>query len=240
MTQQQPSDRHGGETLEAMSVAHRYNAWQVDILRPWIGRRVLEIGSGIGNITNELLRLDPELLIATDLDPVYRDRVAQRFASSSVLRVESVELPLPGIAERFATDRLDTAIALNVVEHIEDHVGAVQSMGQALQPGGHVVILVPALQSIYGAMDVALGHYRRYDKQLLRSVLEAAGLEVVHTSWFNRAGVLGWWWLGKVRGRADIPASSAAAFDRLVPLLKQERLMPLPFGQSVIGIGRRA
>jgi SAM-dependent methyltransferase len=234
-----PRDRHGGETLDAMAAAPRYNAWQIDVLRPWIGRRILEIGSGIGNITRELRALDPELLVATDLDPAYRQRLMTQYSADPVVRVESVELPLPNIAARFAAERFDTAIALNVVEHIEDHVGAVRSMAEAVQPGGHVVILVPALQAIYGAMDTALGHFRRYDKRQLRSVLDAAGLEVVHLSWFNRVGVLGWWWRGRVRGLADIPASSAATFDRLVPLLRQERWLPLPFGQSVIGIGRR-
>ncbi len=234
-----PRDRHGGETLDAMSAAPRYNAWQIEVLRPWIGRRILEIGSGIGNMTRELRALNPELLVATDLDPAYRQRLAAQYPADPVVRVESVELPLPDIAERFRAERFDTAIALNVVEHIEDDFGAVRSMAEAVMPGGHVLVLVPALQSIYGAMDEALGHYRRYDKARLRSVLESAGLDVAMLVWFNRAGVLGWWWRGKVRGRADIPASSARMFDRLVPLLRHERLLPLPFGQSVIGVGHR-
>jgi SAM-dependent methyltransferase len=236
---QLPADRHGGETLEALAAAPRYNAWQIEVLRPWIGKRILEIGSGIGNMTRELRATGPELLVATDLDPAYRERVRVQYATDPVVRVESVELPLAGIEQRYAADRLDTAIALNVVEHIEDHVGAVRSMGEAVQPGGHVVILVPALQAIYGAMDAALGHHRRYNKAMLERVLREAGLEVVHLRWFNRVGVLGWWWRGKVLGRADIPASAAGAFDKLVPLLRHERLVPLPFGQSVIGIGRR-
>lgn len=240
MTQQpMPRDVHGGETLEALAAAPRYNAWQVELLRPWIGRRILEIGSGIGNITRELRQQGPELLMATDLDSAYRERIMAQYQGDPVVRVESVELPLPDIATRFAAERFDTSIALNVVEHIEDDFGAVRSMAEAVVPGGHVLILVPAMQSIYGAMDTALGHFRRYDKQRLRSVLTAAGLEVVMLRWFNRAGVLGWWWRGRVRGRSDIPASSAAMFDKVVPLLRHERLLPLPFGQSVIGVGRR-
>lgn len=234
-----PRDVHGGETLDAMAAAPRYNAWQVEILRPFIGRRILEIGSGIGNITRELRRLDPELLMATDLDPAYRQRVAEQYANDPVVRVESVELPQANIADRFAAERFDTSIALNVVEHIEDDFGAVRSMAEAVVPGGHVLILVPAMQSIYGAMDKALGHYRRYDKERLGKVLTSAGLEVRMLRWFNRAGVLGWWWRGRVRGLADIPSSSARMFDSLVPLLRHERLVPLPFGQSVIGVGRR-
>ena len=240
MTEQlAPRDTHGSETLDAMARAPRYNAWQVRVLRKWIGRRIIEIGAGLGNISTELRRLDPELLVVTDIDPAYRASLARKFEGDPKVRVESLTLPETGVAGRFAADRFDTAIALNVVEHIEDDFGTVRSMAELVVPGGHVVILVPALQAIYGAMDTALGHFRRYDKQRLRSLLEAADLDVEHLAWFNRAGVPGWWWHGRVRGRADIPPAGARAFDALVPLLQYEWLLPLPFGQSVIGIGRK-
>lgn len=234
-----PRDTHGSETLDAMARAPRYNAWQVRVLRKWIGKRVLEIGAGLGNISVELRQLDPELLVVTDVDPAYRASLSRRFEGDPSVRVEPLTLPEPGVHGRFATDRFDTAIALNVVEHIEDDYGTVRSMAEAIAPGGRVVILVPALPAIYGAMDAALGHFRRYDKQRLQSVLATAGLEIEELAWFNRAGVPGWWWHGKVRGLAAIPPAGARAFDRLVPLLQHEWLLPLPFGQSVIGVGRK-
>ncbi|HRP07202.1 MAG TPA: hypothetical protein PLL69_01825, partial [Gemmatimonadales bacterium] len=138
------------------------------------------------------------------------------------------------------SERLDTAIALNVVEHIEDDVGAVRSMADSLVPGGRVVILVPALQWIYGRMDEELGHFRRYNKELLGGVLERAGLQVEALFWFNRAGVIPWWWRGKVLRKPALDGGGIAMFNRLVPLFRMERFVPLPFGQSVIGIGRRA
>lgn len=232
-------DPHGHLTLDAMSGAPRYNKWQIDVLRRWIGTRILEIGSGIGNISTKLRNLDPELLVLTDIDPAYLAKLVPRFASDPVVRVEQLTLPLPDAAARFGNDQFDTVLALNVVEHIEDDYGTVRSMADAVAPGGHVLILVPALAGIYGEIDKALGHFRRYDKPRLRHLLESAGLEVEELTWFNRVGVLGWWFQGRVLGNAEIPESGARVFDRLVPLLRYEWLLPLPFGQSVIGIGRK-
>ncbi len=234
-----PRDPHGSETLDTMSLAPRYHAWQVNVLRRWIGRRVIEIGAGVGNISAELRRLDPDLLVVTDVDPAYRASLRQRFGDDPSVRVEALGLPDPDVGSRFGPHRLDTAIALNVVEHIEDDYGTVRGMADAIEPGGRVIILVPALQAIYGAMDEALGHFRRYDKARLRSLLESADLDVEELAWFNRAGVPGWWWHGKVRRRATIPPGGARAFDSLVPILQHEWLLPLPFGQSVIGVGRK-
>lgn len=234
-----PEDVHGGATLETLAEAKRYNAWQIDRLRPYIGKRILEVGSGIGNISTELLATDPEQLILTDMDEAYRARLRDRFGSDPRVTVTDLKLPDPALASRFADAGLDTAVALNVIEHIEDHVGAVASMASLLIPGGRVLILVPAMPSIYGKMDEALGHFRRYDPTSLRSLLADAGLTVEHISWFNRAGVPGWWLQGKVRARAELPVGGVRLFEALVPLFRLERFLPLPFGQSVIGIGRK-
>lgn len=234
-----PKDVHGGATLETLADAKRYNAWQVDLLRPYIGKRIVEIGSGIGNISTELLKTNPERLVLTDMDEAYRSRLRERFGDDQRVMVADLQLPAPGIQARFAAERLDTAIALNVVEHIDDDVGAVSSMRDALVPGGRVLILVPAMQSIYGRMDEALGHFRRYDPGSLKKLLTACDLEIEHLTWFNRAGVPGWWLHAKVRGRADVPVGGVRLFDSLVPLFRLERFLPLPFGQSVIGVGRK-
>lgn len=234
-----PADVHGGATLDALAVAHRYNAWQVDLLAPYIGRRVIEVGSGIGNISAQLLARGPEHLLLTDMDEAYRQTLRHKFGADPRVAVGELQLPAPDAATRFATDRFDTAIALNVVEHIEDDLGAVRSMRDALVPGGRVLVLVPAMQSIYGKMDEALGHFRRYTRASLVELFRKAELEVEHSTWFNRAGVPGWWLHGKVRGRADVPAGGVRLFDSLVPLFRLERFVPLPFGQSVIAIGRK-
>ena len=75
-----PGDIAGAETLEILAAAPRYNRWQLDMVAPFLGRRILEVGSGIGNMSEQFLEKNPELLVATDMDPYYCARLAERFA----------------------------------------------------------------------------------------------------------------------------------------------------------------
>ena len=233
-----PSDHAGAETLEILAEAPQYNRWQLDMVAPWLGKRILEVGAGIGNMSAQFLEGRPDLLVVTDTDAFYRARLAERFTGRAEVEVEALSMPDLSAGPRFAEYRLDTVIATNVVEHIEDDLGTVRTMRSLLVSGGRAVILVPALQSIYGTIDRELGHYRRYSPSRLRLLLERAGLEVEQLRWFNRVGVFGWWFNGRVRGVSRIPLDQLRTFDRLVPLLRLERFLPLPFGQSLIAVGR--
>lgn len=233
-----PGDHAGAETLELLAEAPQYNRWQFDMVAPFLGKRILEVGAGIGNMSAQFLEGRPELLVATDTDPYYRSRLGERFAGNPVVTVEPLSMPDPSAGPRFAKYRLDTVIATNVVEHIEDDLGTIRTMRSLLAPGGRAVILVPALQSIYGEMDRELGHCRRYGRSRLRQLMERAGLRIERIDWFNRAGVFGWWFNGRVRRVGRIPLDQLRTFDRLVPMLRLERFLPLPFGQSLIAVGR--
>ena len=235
-----PGDQAGAETLEIMAAAPNYNAWMYDAIAPYLGRSVLEVGSGIGNMSEQMLKRGVDRLVLTDMDPWYREQLASRFADRPEVRVDSLMLPDPDAAARFRDDRLDTIVALNVVEHIEDDIGALQTMRGMLVSGGRIVILVPALQAIYGEMDRQLGHFRRYGRRGLAEVFRRAGFRVDHMAWWNRVGVAGWWFNGRVRKVSRIPLGQLERFDRLVPLPRLERYLPLPFGQSLIAIGSPA
>jgi SAM-dependent methyltransferase len=235
-----PGDSAGAETLEIMSAAPRFNAWMYDVIAPHLGRRVLEVGSGIGNMSAHLLEGEPERLVLTDMDPWYREQLADRFAGRDEVRVDELLLPDPMAADRFAGDRIDTIVALNVVEHIADDTGSLRTMRDILAPGGRIVILVPAMEALYGELDRELGHHRRYTRRSLAAAFETAGFEIEDLFWFNRAGVPGWWFNGRVRKVKRIPLDQLRAFDGMVPLLRLERFLPLPFGQSLVAVGSPA
>src|SRR5207302_3576978 len=137
-------------------------------------------------------------------------------------------------------ERLATIICLNVLEHIADDVDSLAAMRELLQPGGRLVLLVPSLPSIYGTLDAALGHVRRYTPAQLRDKFARTGSGLAHLQDFNLAGVPGWWLTGRILKRRLIPTASLGLYDALVPLFRLEWLLPWRIGQSLIAIGERA
>jgi SAM-dependent methyltransferase len=234
-----PGDRAGAETLEIMNAARRYNRWQYSRIAPYLGRRICEVGAGIGNISSLLLAASPELLVLTDLDPYYREELRRRFPAPSRVAVEELTLPDPSAGDRFRGYALDTVVALNVIEHIADDVESFRSIRGMLEPGGRAVILVPALPQLFGSLDQELGHQRRYTRRSLRQRMEWAGFRLRRLFYFNLVGTFGWWINARLRQTARISLNQLRYFDRSVPLLRLEDWLPLPFGQSIIAVGDR-
>ena len=123
---------------------------------------------------------------------------------------------------------------------MDDDITSLQAIRRMLAPKGRLILLVPALPALYGTIDKALGHHRRYKRASLASLLEATGFNVAHVEYFNLAGVPGWWFAGRVLRRHMIPATSLKLYDALVPLFRLERLIPWRVGQSLIAIGEAA
>ncbi len=233
MSPPEAADEVGAATLERMAAAPRYNRWMFDRLRPWVGRRVLEIGAGIGTMSAFLL--DRERVVLTDTEPSYLERLRGQFAGRPHVTV--AELRLPAIDPRLAAERLDTVVCLNVLEHIEDDRASLEAMHRLLVPGGRLVLLVPSLRALYGTLDEALGHFRRYVPAELSEKLRTAGFRLRHLEYFNLAGVPGWWVAGRVLRRRLIPTGALRWYEALVPLFRLERLLPWRIGQSLIAIG---
>ena len=207
-----------------------------DRLERWIGRRVLEIGSGIGNLSAFLT--DRDRLMLTDTREEYLTTLRRRFAGHT--NVSVARLYLPNDHGAIGVERFDTVICLNVLEHVEDDAGSLAAIRALLAPKGRLVLLVPALPALYGTMDRALGHYRRYKRQSLAALLRSVGFRVPHIEYFNLAGIPGWWLAGRVLRRELIPSGSLKLYDALVPLFRLERFLPWRIGQSLIGIGEAA
>jgi SAM-dependent methyltransferase len=230
------SDPVGAATLEQLSGAVRYNRWMFERLRRWIGRSVLEIGSGIGNLSAFLV--DRDRLVLTDTREEYLSRLRQRFAGKPNISV--ARLYLPDDDSAVAGQRFDTIICLNVLEHIDDDISALHAIRRLLAPAGRLVLLVPALPALYGTIDRALGHHRRYKRAGLADLLQATGFRPAHIEYFNIAGIPGWWFAGRVLRRDLIPGGSLKLYDALVPLFRLERFIPWRVGQSLIAIGEAA
>lgn len=230
------ADAVGATTLERLAVAPRFNRWMFDRIAPWIGDAVVEIGSGIGNLSQFLV--DRQRVLLTDTEPAYRAHLERRFGDLAHVRIRA--LTLPDLPPDLRGGVFDTVVCLNVLEHIEHDLAALIAMRDLVRRGGAVVLLVPAVPALYGQLDRALGHYRRYTPRGLRDVFGNAQLDVRHLEYFNLAGVPVWWLVGRVLKRSLLPQGSLRLYDALVPLFKLERFVPWRLGQSLIAIGRRS
>ncbi len=226
------------KTLDALAYLDHYNRWLIDEISPHVGRRVLEVGSGIGNMANFFL--DRELVVTSDILPEYREALAKRFAERENVLVVDFSLDNGNGKEALAAHRIDTVICVNVLEHIEDDALAVRHMVDLLIPGGRLVVLVPALPVLFGSLDEELHHFRRYRKAELRRVFEQANLSVDALRYFNFFGIFGWFLNARILRRKILPPRQLQMFDRLAPLFRSvESAVPIPVGQSLIIAGTK-
>jgi SAM-dependent methyltransferase len=228
----------GAITLRRMAGLSAYNAWLHRLFEGFLGRRILEVGSGVGNQTQFFL--DRERIVASDIEPHYRTELRARFGGRANIRVAGFRFPLSGgdRAEALA-ERPDTVVCLNVLEHIEDDAAAVRDFASVLAPGGRLVLLVPALPALFGTLDVNLSHYRRYDVRGLRDLVSGAGFAVETLRYLNRPGVAGWWLNSRLLKRKILPRHQTRAFRLFLPLLRREERRPPSFGMSLLVLARK-
>jgi SAM-dependent methyltransferase len=233
-----PADDVGAETLRRMAGLEAYNGWLHARFDGFLGSRILEIGSGIGNQTQYFA--DRERVVASDIDPYYVNILQSRFGTQRNVRVASFRFPLTQ-ADRddLHAERIDTIVCLNVLEHIEDHRSTLLDCAAVLPPGGRLVLLVPSMPSLYGTLDRALQHFRRYEKEPLRQLLQETGFKPDELRFVNRLAVFGWWLSSRVLKRTVLPKDQLAIFKLMMPLLKLEEKRPPSFGLSLLALARR-
>jgi glycosyltransferase involved in cell wall biosynthesis len=224
------------QTLQRMKKLHRYNQWIFFKFRPFLGKRVLEFGAGVGNITKFLL--DRDLVIVTDLEPKYLALLKNTFGKYKKFRVESVDISGPE-ARRFRSDHIDSVICFNVLEHIKEDEIALENVFTLLEPGGQLLLFVPSHSWLYGSLDQHLGHCRRYVRKELKYKLEKIGFKVVFMEYFNRIGILGWFLNSKILRRKRLPPFQLRIYNLLVPIFKLEKFFPLPFGTSLMIVAEK-
>src|ERR1700736_4292424 len=153
----------------AIADARNYMDWIVGTMRPYFGHDVLEVGIGHGSYYEYLGKLGSYR--GVDIDPGNVASSRAKFPNGSF---ELADICSEEFRSSFPPGSVDTVVCCNVIEHIEDDNRAVSNMANALVPGGHLLILVPALQQLYGDLDRLAGHHRRYDKPLMRKAFTGA------------------------------------------------------------------
>lgn len=232
-------DVEGLATLEAISGADGFNRWMYEQVSPWLKGRVIEFGSGIGNLSKFFLE-EGKAISLSDIRPPYCAYLRNKYGD----RAEVYEMNLTDheFESRFAAlaGSFDSAFALNVIEHIEDDVLALKNAAHLLKTGGRLLVLVPAHPILYNRVDRELEHYRRYTGKGLNRKMEEAGLKVESSFSFNALGIAAWVYGGLIREKGGISSRQMNRYEQLVPLARGiDRLIFRRIGLSVVSVGSK-
>jgi SAM-dependent methyltransferase len=215
-----------------------YFEWITGLFGAALSGNVLDHGAGTGPLS-EQLALRAAHVVALEPEPVLFDRLSERFRASPTVT------PLRGTIETYLAERgrggLDAVVSSNVLEHVDDDVGCLRRIREALRPGGALAVYVPARQELFGSLDENVGHLRRYSRPQLQSRLEDAGFFVQWVRYVNLAGVLPWLVTGRLLKRRAISGGRLRFFDRFVlpASTRVEARLRLPYGLNLAALARR-
>lgn len=217
------------ESLETLSQAGPYYQWLAQRVRPYISGKVLEIGAGIGNFARWARETATEYHVS-DNDLRLVQELSQEFEHALCWDVFA---PFP------ADTQYDTVVILNVVEHLEDDLEALRRIHARVKQNGHLILMVPAMNFLYGSLDRAFGHYRRYTKQTITTVIQDAGFKIRTADYVNVAGMLGWFLYGRILKVNKLPEQLCSRFHLVLPLLNIEKPIAHFMGLSVIVVAQK-
>lgn len=227
------NEAEGRYVLEMMHKAGKYHRWLFERFESHVGGRVLEVGAGVGSMSRFLMA--HESVTLTDVSDSYLLELARSYGGRRNVRIDKLDLSQPPSLE----GRFDTAVCINVLEHIDDDGKAIKYMYDLLEPGGRLILFVPAMRRLYCAMDRRLGHRRRYELPDLRAKLHQAGFEILKSRHYNILAAWGWVFNGKVLGRHRLPSRQFRMFNWILPLLRLEEQFASHFGLSILAVARK-
>ena len=231
-------DRFLARELEIIAEMPRYYDWIADTIRPHVGGRVVEIGAGIGSMSERLLPLVDDLSLV-EPSAYFSSVLHQRFGERDEVSIHHTSVESYLVTEQ--RGRCSSVVMVNVLEHIKDDVAVLAGVRALLEKGGKVVIFVPALPFLYSKLDEAVGHYRRYLREDLSALLGGAGFEVIDIRYMDVLGILPWWLVMTLLGNTTFNPRQVRLYDTVgVPLTRAiEGLFKPGIGKNVLAIAER-
>lgn len=225
-----------------MAMLTPYYRWVLDLFGDRLASPVADAGAGMGHLAS-LLRDDVGQLVLLEGGEENLAALRQRFAQAG--NVDVVDCDLTRCRDAIASRGVRTIVTLDVLEHLPDDVAVLRQFHAALPPGGTLLVKVPALPWLYGPVDAASGHYRRYTRRMLRTAVETAGFTVERCHYMNIAAVPSYFLKSRIlkRNTNYSHTFSAKQIDRIrrvMPWLRKlDRVTGPLLGLSVILVARK-
>jgi SAM-dependent methyltransferase len=219
----------GHENLEIVSQSNRFNNWIYKEILTGLKGDILEVGSGIGTFSEKIIRDFPlSHITLTDISLAYVKRLEERFSKSNNnnnnntnnISTYKLDLNCKADYDKIGYERFDSIIAINVLEHVEDDIFALQQLYKMLRSEGILIALVPCHKFLYNVIDTNVGHFRRYTKKDLELKIRKTRFSIERMFYFNILGIIGWYVNGNIANNPKINSNASKLFDRIVPLLK--------------------
>jgi SAM-dependent methyltransferase len=215
------------------------NKWIFEQIKPYLGNSILEIGSGIGNVSKFLAPLRNDKIVLADINKTYLEYLRYRFIGNPKVKIilhDILSKDISGIL-RF---QIDTVLCINVLEHIRDDEEALKNIYRILEKKGRLIIVVPASKYLYSSLDRHLGHFRRYEKNELVRKLEGKKFVIEKIYFHNFISTLGWFVNGRILKKKTMSSFQVGILDKFIPFFaKAEEMIKIPFGLSLIVICRK-
>ena len=224
--------KYTGREMESMDFAVNYHRWILEIFRPFLGKRIVEVGAGTGAFSEMLMETRPDSLTmlepSANLFPILVERMGPDRTLQNTLREASISNP-------------DSILYVNVLEHVEDDETELAAVHSLLAPGGRVLIFVPANRWLMSDMDRLMGHHRRYTLAELSLKCTSAGFNIRYSSRFDALGIIPWLVKYRLLRSTTMESGLVKLYDSLVvPVARvAEGFIPPPIGKSIILIGEK-
>ncbi|RJQ33533.1 MAG: methyltransferase domain-containing protein [Actinobacteria bacterium] len=234
------SENYTLSDLEVMSTAKNYIDWQYSVIKPYIGHNILEVGAGIGNFTDILSNNDSKVT-CVELDEDCARELQSRYSDNTNINVICSDILSDSLGQVLDGKRFDSIVCLNVLEHIENDLKAIDIFYEKLEDNGKMIVLVPSHKWLYGSIDSALGHFRRYSKKELISKLIDRGFSIHRIKYFNIVGMAGWFWNNRIIKRKVESYGQVKLYDKaIVPIQRRfESIFPFITGLSLVCIAKK-
>lgn len=229
---------YSGQELDLFAQATNWKSYWSASIAPYLGDSVLDVGAGIGATARTLNTRTYRRWVELEPDRQLASRITESIQQGAM--PPHYEIRNGTIRDISPFEQFDTILYIDVLEHIEDDIAELEAASQLVTIGGHVVILAPAHNRLFTEFDRQIGHYRRYDKRMLRQILpiNCKSMELFYLDSVGLLASLG----NRILLKSGSPTlAQILAWDRLmVPLSRWlDRLLMHRLGKSVIHVIER-